>query len=81
MIEPRPINEIAAEIRREWKKPYFGAVPYLHAMSSLVSVDDYYGADSGHSVVTYFLLNASTFRGESARNIKKELKALTGGFS
>lgn len=73
----RPIHEIAAEIRREWPKPYFGAVPYLEAMSRLNGIDDHYGYDDASSIVLYFLGNATTWRGEAARRIKAELKGLT----
>jgi hypothetical protein len=73
---PRSISEIAAEIRKDWKKPYFGAVPYLSAMSSLGSINENYGADSAKSVVLYFLSNASTWRGETAKRVKAELKAM-----
>jgi hypothetical protein len=73
----RPISDIAYEIRRLWPKPYFGAVPYLNAMFSLGSVKDNYGADSGTTIVLYFLANAGTWRGPDARRIKAELKYLT----
>jgi len=76
----RPLYEIATEIRKEWKKVNFGAVPYLKAMGTLTSVKDPYDYDSGESIVIYFLANASGFRGEAARRIKAELKsALRGG--
>lgn len=73
----RPLAEIAREIRCLWIKPYFGAVPYLQAMQTLDSVSDDYGADSGKSIVLYFLANASSWRGPDAKRIKAELKALT----
>jgi hypothetical protein len=72
----RPIYEIALEIKSLWKKPYFGAVPYLDAMVHLNSIDDYFFLDSAKEVVLYFLANASTFRGEDARRLKAELKSL-----
>jgi hypothetical protein len=72
----RMICEIASEIRSDWKKPYFGAVPYIEAMRSLVSIKDNYGLDSATSVVTYFLANASTWRGETAKRVKLELKQM-----
>lgn len=72
----RPINEIAAEIKADWKKPYFGAVPYLSAMWSLRQITDKYGYDDAESIIMYFLANAGTWRGETARRIKKELKDL-----
>ena len=73
----RPIYEIAGEIRNDWKRPYFGAVPYLEAMQSLDSIRDNYYDDTGESVVLYFLANANTWRGETARRVKAELKAMT----
>ena len=72
----RPLHEIAREIRKDWKKVYFGAKPYLDAMATLDSVDDNYGWDSGKSIVRYFLANASTWRGDTAKRIKAELKAM-----
>lgn len=74
---PRPLHEIAREIRADWKpKVYFGAVPYLDAMASLDAITDSYGLDSAKSIVVYFLANANTWRGETARRVKAELKAL-----
>ena len=74
----RPIYEIAKDIKKDWKKPYFGAKPYLDAMTTLNSINDNYGWDSAKTIVLYFLGNASTWRGETARKIKKELKAMVG---
>ena len=74
----RSISTIAREIRADWQKPYFGAVPYLSAMHSLDSIEDNYYEDSGKSVVLYFLANAQTWKGEKARAIKAELKKLCG---
>jgi len=73
-MQPRPINAIARDIKREWKNVYFGAVPYLDAMSSLQDKNSTYGWDSASSIVNYFLANASTFRGEAAKRLKAELK-------
>lgn len=72
----RPLHQIATEIRMNWEKPYFGAVPYLDAMGTLNSVNDNYGCDPARQIIAYFLANASTFRGVTARMIKLELKAL-----
>ena len=74
----RPLYEIAADIRKYWKNIYFGAVPYRDAMSELTSIDDKYYADSGKSIVLYFLANASTWRGPDAKRIKAELKKMAG---
>jgi hypothetical protein len=72
----RPIFEIAAEIAADWKKPYFGAVPYLDAMRNLRSIDDRFYYDDARSMVRYFLANASTWRGDKAKSIKAELKEM-----
>lgn len=72
----RPVYEIAREIRADWKNVYFGAVPYLDAMRSLDSVNDRFYEDDGRTVVVYFLSNASSWRGDVARRVKAELKAL-----
>jgi len=72
----RSISTIAQEISSDWNKVYFGAVPYLEAMHSLNSIDDNYHYDTGKSVVHYFLANAGTWRGDKAREIKAELKAM-----
>lgn len=74
----RPIYEIASDIRAEWKNVYFGAVPYLDAMSELKEVTDMYYCDSADSIIRYFLSNASTFRGQRAKELKAELKAMVG---
>jgi hypothetical protein len=74
----RPIYEIAREIKKDWAKPFFGAVPYLAAMRELNKITDDYGYDSAQSVVLYFLANASTWRGENAKRIKAELKKMAG---
>jgi hypothetical protein len=72
----RPLFEIAREIRKDWKNVSYCAAPYLNAMSCLNSVDDNYIMDSGRSIVTYFLANAGSWRGETAKRIKAELKAM-----
>ena len=72
----RPLSVIAREIKADWKKVYFGAVPYLQAMATLNSISDRYMYDSAQSIVLYFLANAQTWRGETAKRIKAELKAM-----
>lgn len=73
-IAPRPICVIAREIKKTWKPAVnYAAAPYLDAMGSLVDISEPYGADSGVSVVSYFLANANTWRGDDARRIKREL--------
>jgi hypothetical protein len=72
----RTLNEIAKEIKSDWKNPYFGAVPYIRAMASLETADQMYGYESAKSIVLYFLSNASTWRGTKAKEIKAELKRM-----
>jgi hypothetical protein len=73
----RPLSEIASEIRRDWgSKVFFGAKPYLDAMGDLNDIADKYGLDSAKSIVNYFLANASTWRGDKAKEIKAELKKI-----
>ena len=74
---PRPIRVIAAEIRADWTNVYYGAEPYLDAMGALNTMDDYYFLDSAENIVARFLVNAGTWRGETARRIKSELRAMT----
>lgn len=64
----RLIHEIALDI--------LAARPYLRAMLCLGTIRDTYGADDAHSIVTYFLANAQSFRGEAARALKQELKEM-----
>jgi hypothetical protein len=72
----RTLREIAGEIRKDWESPYFGAVPYIRAMLTLGDINEPYGYDSGESIVRYFLSNAATWRGETARRVKAELKGM-----
>ena len=72
----RPLFEIAQEIRRDWTKPYFAAVPYLQAMGSLDKITDMFFQDSAKEIVLRFLSNAQTWKGEKAREIKAELNKM-----
>lgn len=74
----RPLSTIAAEIRANWPKVNYAAAPYLDALGSLNQVTDPYYADTGKSMVLYFLANASTFRGDAAKRLKAELKTIAG---
>jgi len=74
--EARPLSVIALEIVSDWKNPYFGAMPYIRAMFALNSVSDQYGWEDGEMIVAYFLANARTWRGETARRVKAELQAM-----
>ncbi len=69
----RSIREIASDIKREWDKMYFGAVPYVDAMLYLSERGDHYGADSSDDIILRFLSNASAFRGAPAKSLKYQL--------
>lgn len=75
-MKKRPICSIAADIKEDWKKPYFGAIPYLEAMQSLTRISDCYGLDDAKGIITYFLANAQSWRGSKAREIKAELRSM-----
>jgi len=72
----RTLSQIASEVRKDWQNVNFAAKPYLDAMAQLDSVSQNYGWDSGKSIVLYFLGNASSWRGDKAKAIKAELKAM-----
>lgn len=77
MKNQRKLYEIAFEIRRDWdEKISHHARPYLDAMFDLSDIHDKYFYDSGASIVGYFLANARSWKGEIARNIKKELNTM-----
>lgn len=74
----RPIHQIASDIAKEWRKSKKGinyaAKPYLEALQQLSSKNDKYMYDDAKTVGLYFLSNASSFRGERAKELKAELK-------
>lgn len=76
MPETRPLYIIANEISKNWKPVHPTAVPYLNAMKALDKVTDNYGYDTGISIINYFLSNAATWRGDTAKTIKAELRAM-----
>ena len=75
----RSLSTIANDIRIDWAKPYFGAKPYLDAMRHLDTIHDTYYYDDASDIVRYFLANATTWKGDTARAIKAELKAMLKG--
>jgi ribosomal protein L37AE/L43A len=67
------LSQIATMVYEDWKNVNYAAKPYLEAMSTLQDIKDNYMADSGSSIVAYFLSNASSWHGEVAKVVKKEL--------
>ena len=76
MTDYRLLSEIAAEIKADWTRPYFGAIPYLDAMATLHRMTDKYGMDDADDIVRYFLSNATTWKGDTARRVKAELRSM-----
>lgn len=75
----RPLCQIAAEIHKDWgAKISPHARPYLFAMMSIRNITDPYGVEDGKTQVIYFLANAATWRGETAKRVKAELKKMVG---
>ena len=78
----RPIYVIAEEILTDidsgnWSKhAALHAAPYLAAMRKISVITDSYLLDRGRDIVRRFLINASTWRGETARRIKHELRSM-----
>lgn len=83
----RPLYKIAQDIRADahnWQGNRginYAAKPYVDAMATLDDISERYDCDSGKMIVLYFLGNAATWRGETARQIKLELKQMVGAKS
>jgi hypothetical protein len=67
------LYDIATLIMADWKNMYFGAKPYVSAMLCISDLTSPYGCENGKTQVRYFLGNAQTWRGETAKTIKAEL--------
>lgn len=72
----RSIAAIAREIQDKWPRPNYAAIPYISAMRELHDMNSVYITEDAHGIVLYFLANASTWRGEDAKRIKDELRAM-----
>lgn len=78
----RTFAEIAREIKSLWDRRESDrckyALPYLYAMLEInsTSKDAPYYYDDAKTIVLYFLANVEYWRGEDARRIKAELKAM-----
>jgi hypothetical protein len=88
----RTMGEIGREIRNDWtkiQKPITShdangvdrghpAGAYVDAMLDMgtKSITDDYFADSGRDTVARFLGNANSWRGDTARRVKAELKQM-----
>lgn len=77
-MNKRTFRQIAKDIKKAWPKVYFDAEPYLEALLELntTNPEALYYCDRAKEIAEYFLANAQTFRGEEAKRLKEELKAL-----
>lgn len=83
--QTRPLYEIASDIIDDLRAQYAGkpdpnwwayASPYVLPMLELDRITDNYFYDSADSVVMYALANLQQWKGDTARKIKAELKAM-----
>ena len=75
----RTLADIAAEIRGDYTaRSNYAALPYLDALSQLhtADLDTGYYADDNRTLVLYLLSNLTGWRGDTARRVKAELKAM-----
>lgn len=68
------LSQLAYIIDKDWPTQSLAATPYIQAMSVLQEIDDHYYYDSGNEIVARFLANATHWRGQIARDVKKELR-------
>jgi hypothetical protein len=75
-IQNIPFSHIACLIIDDWKKINYAAQPYVGAMIHLNHSDlsAEHNSESAKSIVLYFLSNAGSWRGETAKLVKAELK-------
>lgn len=76
----RSLSAIAREIQSDYaakgKPVHYSAKPYVDAMRSLDTMDDRFYEDDASSVVIYAVSNLSTWRGETAVRVKRELRVM-----
>ena len=78
--QKRPVSSVAREIKND---PAYQKMPskiyaeaYVQPMLSLNDIEDNYGVDTGVSIVSYALSNLGSYKGDTARRVKSELKAM-----
>jgi len=76
-ITKRRVRSIAAEIEADWPKISPNARPHLDLLHKLDDVHDTAAnGQSGRAVVSFFLANASTYKGVKAQELKAELRTM-----
>jgi hypothetical protein len=72
----RPLYEVAREIRKDWVNMPNYAMAHFEAFENANSINEMFFMDSVKSEVLYFLGSTQTWKGETAKRIKLELKAM-----
>jgi hypothetical protein len=74
----RSLSIIAREIEAGYGQStgYYAAKPYVDAMKQLTFITDRFYDDDADTIVIYCLSNLNGWRGEDARRVKAELKAM-----
>lgn len=72
----KPLYQYAGTIKRNWGTVASEAKPYVDAMYQLDQITDNFGADSAREIVIRFLVNSRGWKGDTARDVKKELKKI-----
>ena len=75
-MQKRSLYELANVIIHDAKgKPFYNyASGYVEAMRTLRNINDSYGYDDGETIVVYALSNLASWRGETAKQVKAELR-------
>tara|TARA_R110002126_G_scaffold288927_1_gene443239 strand:+ start:260 stop:526 length:267 start_codon:yes stop_codon:yes gene_type:complete len=76
IVADMALQSLQAKKAVKWKEKYPYAAPYVEAMQDLTSINDNFYLDSGREIVQRFLCNAIHWRGENAKLLKAELKAM-----
>lgn len=77
---PRSLLVITEEIKKDWKNIPQHVRPYIEILATLNNPNDHYGYDLGKDLIKHFLTAARTWRGETARRVKQELKTMLKQF-
>jgi hypothetical protein len=70
-------GDLVRIINADWANPYFGAVPYLDALEGLTTWDCSVEFESARALAPYLLNNLRTYKGETARFVKAQLKEVS----
>lgn len=72
----RPLSAIARDIRTAWPNMNVYARSYVDALSTANRITDRYVVGTHESTVRGFLDNSAGWRGDTAKAVKAELRAM-----